>query len=78
MVAKPHSATNAPCTGVFATNEVYSIEEAKRRLGWSDSAMRAAKRRGLSLLRSGKRRYVTGQEILRFLQEETKQSSSNP
>ena len=48
--------------------EVYRIDDAKRRLGWSDSALRAAKRRGLRLLASGKRRYVTGKEILRFLQ----------
>ena len=54
--------------------EFYAIEEAKSRLGWSDSAFRAAKRRGLRLLTSGKRRYVTGREILRFLQAEATRS----
>jgi hypothetical protein len=49
--------------------ELYTIEEAKARLRWSDSALRAAKRRGLRLLVCGKRRYVTGREILRFLQD---------
>lgn len=57
--------------GVLALDEFYTIKEAQSRLGWSDAALRAAKRRGLKLLRSGKRRYVTGQEILRFLQHET-------
>ena len=57
--------------GVLSLDEFYTIKEAQSRLGWSDAALRAAKRRGLKLLRSGKRRYVTGQEILRFLQHET-------
>ncbi|HEV2972372.1 MAG TPA: hypothetical protein VGY55_20530 [Pirellulales bacterium] len=47
--------------------EVYTLEEAKRRMRWTDSALRAAKRRGLRLLGCGKRRYVTGREIIRFL-----------
>jgi hypothetical protein len=55
---------------VISTLEVYRIDEAKRRLGWTDSALRAAKRRGLKVLASGKRRYVTGTEILRFLESE--------
>ena len=58
-------------SGVIGLTEIYTVEEAKRRLGWSDSALRAAKRRGLQLLRSGKRRYLTGREILRFLEAET-------
>lgn len=49
--------------------EIYSLDEAKRRLRWSESALRAARRRGLKLLACGKRRYVTGQEILRFLEQ---------
>jgi len=57
--------------GVLALNEFYTIKEAQSRLGWSDAALRAAKRRGLKLLRSGKRRYITGQEILRFLMKES-------
>jgi hypothetical protein len=48
--------------------EVYQLEDAKGRLGWSDSAFRAAKRRGLRLLACGKRRYLTGDEAIRFLE----------
>jgi len=52
--------------------ELYRIDDAKIRLGWSNAAYLAALRRGLQVLESGKRRYVTGEEILRFLQAETK------
>jgi len=58
------------CPGVISVLELYTIEEAKARLRWSDSARRAAKRRGLRLRVCGKRRYVTGREILRFLQNQ--------
>jgi hypothetical protein len=54
--------------GVISLQEIYTIEEAKARLRWTDSALRAAKRRGLRLLACGKRRYVSGQEVLRFLE----------
>ena len=54
--------------GVISVLELYTVEEAKARLRWSDSALRAAKRRGLRLLICGKRRYITGREIVRFLQ----------
>jgi hypothetical protein len=62
------TATRQP--GVIHLLELYSIKEAQSRLGWSDSALRAAKRRGLQLLTCGKRRYVTGREIVRFLQHQ--------
>lgn len=71
MSGKKSAEPSATTAGVISVTEIYAIEEAKRRLGWSDAALRAAKRRGLKLLRSGKRRYVTGQEILRFLLTET-------
>ena len=54
--------------GVVSTHEVYTLEEAKRRLRWTDSSVRAAKRRGLHLIKCGKRKYVTGRELLRFLE----------
>jgi hypothetical protein len=54
---------------VISVHEIYTIDEARGRLGWTESSLRAARRRGLKLLASGKRRYVTGQEILRFLEQ---------
>jgi hypothetical protein len=60
---------------VISVLEIYRIEEAKARLGWTDSALRAAKRRGLTLISCGKRRYVTGKEILRFLESQRSEPS---
>ncbi len=57
-----------PQSGVISTLEVYTLDEAKRRLRWTDSAVRSAKRRGLRLIKCGKRKYVSGQELLRFLE----------
>jgi len=57
------------CPGVISIHEIYALDEARRRLRWSESALRAARRRGLKLLTCGKRRYVTGQEIFRFLDQ---------
>ena len=61
---------------VISVLEVYGIEEAKRRLGWTTAAFRAAKRRGLHVLICGKRRYVTGREVVRFL--ESLQENASP
>ena len=66
----------SPVGGVISVHEVYRVDEAKRRLGWTDSAYRAATRRGLNVLESGKRRYISGQEILRFLSSESSKSST--
>ena len=65
-----------PYPAVISVLEVYGIEEAKRRLGWTTAAFRAAKRRGLRILICGKRRYLTGREILRFL--EAQQEDGQP
>ena len=54
--------------GVISILEVYTIQELEVPLRWTDSALRAAKRRGLRLLQCGKRRYVSGKELVRFLE----------
>jgi len=54
--------------GVISIHEIYTLREAKGRLGWSESAFREAKRRGLVVVASGKRRYLTGTAILAYLQ----------
>ena len=57
--------------GIISVLEIYRLDEAKARLGWSDSALRAAKRRGLQILVCGKRRYIAGKEIARFLEQQS-------
>ena len=54
--------------GIISVHELYTLEEARRRLRWTESALRAARRRGLKLLSCGKRKYVSGKEIVRFLE----------
>lgn len=68
--SRGRAAERSRVPGVISVLEFYRIEEAKARLGWSDSALRAAKRRGLRVLVCGKRRYVSGKEILRFLEDQ--------
>ncbi len=65
-----------PHAGVISIGEVYTLREACLRLGWTESALRAAKRRGLLLLMSGKRKYISGREVLRFLEAEATDSSA--
>jgi hypothetical protein len=66
--AQNQESQSAYSPGVISIHEIYTLEEAKARLGWTESALRAAKRRGLILCVSGKRRYLTGREISRFLE----------
>mgnify|MGYP000918073540 CR=1 FL=1 len=56
-----------PVSGVISLLEIYRLEEAKARLGWSDAAFREAKRRGLKVMVCGRRSYLSGREIARFL-----------
>ena len=56
--------------GVVSVHELYTLDEVRRRLRWTESAMRAARRRGLRMLSSGKRKYVLGSDIVRFLESE--------
>jgi hypothetical protein len=54
--------------GVISVWEIYTLDQAKRRLQWADSSLRSARRSGLGLLAYGKRKYVSGREIRRFLE----------
>ena len=46
-----------------------STRSRRRKPGWDGRSLRrSAKRQGLKLLKCGKRRYVTGTEIARFLE----------
>jgi hypothetical protein len=64
-------AASAPLAvpGVVFLDALYRADEAKARMGWRDAAWRAACRRGLRVHRCGKRGYVTGVELLRFVAE---------
>jgi hypothetical protein len=50
------------CSGVL-----YRADELKGRMGWSDSAFRSARRRGLKVRRDGKRAYILGEDVIAYL-----------
>ena len=63
--------------GFVSIHHVYRLDEALARLGWSMSAFRAAQRRGLRVLKSGKRKFITGREIRRFLEADDAAAGSD-
>jgi hypothetical protein len=67
-MAREQQQHQAAYPGVISIHELYTLEEARKRLRWTESALRAARRRGLKLLSCGKRKYVSGKEIVRFLE----------
>jgi hypothetical protein len=54
-------------SGTINVDSLYRLDEAAARLGWGDHALRAARRRGLKIHRSGKRNYVLGSDLLVFI-----------
>lgn len=46
---------------------LYRVDELKGRMGWSDSALRAARRRGLVVRREGKRAYILGEDVIAYI-----------
>ena len=56
-----------PSPGIIDENKLYRADEFKARMGWSDSAFRAARRRGLKTHPCGKRVYVLGRDVFEFI-----------
>ena len=56
--------------GTINVDTLYRLDEAAARLGWGDHALRAARRRGLKIHRSGNRNYVLGSDLLAFITKE--------
>lgn len=61
--ASPTIATS----GEILPGALYRIDEAKARMGWRNSAFRAACRAGLKTYRNGKRTYVLGSDVVAFI-----------
>lgn len=53
--------------GVIKKDALYSRNEIKARMGWTESSFRAARRKGLRTHRVGKRVYVTGVDAIAFV-----------
>lgn len=61
--------------GVISLNSAYRLDEAKRRLGMSEHAMRQARRRGLKVRYVGRRGYLLGRDWLAFLETQSKETA---
>ena len=57
-----------PTGGVINSGELYTIVQLKVRLGLTDSALRKLRRRGLPVIRTGKRAFVSGRKVIEFLE----------
>ena len=68
----------AGAPGVISVTEIYHVEEAKLHLRWTDSAYRAARRRGLAVIQDGKRVYITGLAIQRYFETTSATPSDAP
>jgi hypothetical protein len=54
--------------GVISAVELYSLTQLKQRLGWSKHALREARRAGLPIRRFGTRSYVSGRELISWME----------
>jgi hypothetical protein len=62
--------TKSKTSGVIAPSELYTLEEFKKRMGLTDTAMRALRRKGFAVIRVGKRAFVLGIMAINFFVEE--------
>lgn len=70
MVAVAEVSKNSP--GEILPGALYRLTEACKRLGWSSTAARTARRKGLKIKYAGGRAYVLGSEIIRHITENGK------
>jgi hypothetical protein len=56
--------------GLITADALYRADELKARMGWRNAAFRAACRKGLRTHRVGKRVFISGADVLAFVQRE--------
>lgn len=61
--------------GVVHPEDLYRADELKGRMGWSDSALRAARRRGLVVRREGKRAYILGEDVIAYIKRKDERAT---
>lgn len=59
--------------GEIVPDNLYRLTEACKRLGWSATAARTARRKGLAVRYAGGKAYVMGSEIIRHITENGKE-----
>lgn len=55
--------------GVIRADEVYRLDEVRRRLGLNDDALRAARRAGLKARKIGRRKFYIGSELIEYVRQ---------
>ncbi len=65
QASRPHT------PGEVQSTVLYRADELKARMGWSDAALRSARRHGLPVRRLGKRAYILGEDVISFLKNRT-------
>ena len=68
-VVKDAASEKAKQLGEIRPDSLYRLPEAARRLGWSSTAIRTARRKGLAVRYFANRAYVVGQALIDFLME---------
>lgn len=59
------------CEGVIDPSFLYRFDVASKIMGWGKIAGSEAEKRGLKVMRSGKRRYVLGRDLVAFIQADS-------
>jgi hypothetical protein len=66
-----------PTPGVVSIFECYRLDEFRRRMGLGDLAFREVRRRGLRVVKIGKRVYVRGKDWMDFVDRVAEGQLSN-
>jgi len=53
-------------SGTVRADELLTLQELKKRLGWGEHAVRQARKAGLRLVRFGSSKYAIGADVLAF------------
>ena len=61
--------TTVPQCGIIEPHILYTLDEAKRRLGWGAAAVRQARRRGLRVRYAGRNAYLLGRDIIEHIEK---------
>lgn len=54
--------------GVVSAHDLYTLRQVAQRLGLTDSALRELRRRGLPVIRTGKRGFISGRQLIEFFE----------
>lgn len=74
---KKGSSKKAASTGPIRADEIYTLDDFKARVRWSQHAMRSARRRGLRVFLEGGIGFVRGKDFFAYFAKIAGESSEN-